>query len=686
MGWIVALRRQAAKQSQAYRGAIAAAGLVPYVIDYDARRFSFMGEGIHKLTGYSVEEFTPACFKEIVLETRLWGQAPDLTPDAARKKFRSGELDHWGSDLRIRTGSGEERWVSDVSVPLRNEQGRITSAIGVIQDITERKQAEAALERTARNNELMRKCMVAISACPDLDSALDCLMHKAIELGGMDAGAVYLIEGSAALLRHHAGMAPEFVEKMNRLPVGTVYMKAAIENPREVLDVVSRFPEIQHWGETYGLRHVYCIALLADREAFGFINVASRCVPPPKASDIELVRILALEIESVVMRLQVEQRLRSVLATMAEGVYVQAANGSIIDCNRNAERILGLGRDQMGRVSGDPRWQAVREDGATFPADEHPAMVSLRTGRACHDVTMGFQLPDGSQKWININAEPMFKGGESRPYAVVTSFNDITTRRLLEERVRQAQKMESISHLAGGMAHEFNNIFAAITLNLNLAKMLSAGTEVGEHVQDVEVLSGRAAGLIRQLLAFSRQSMMTLRPTDLAALVSKQAKMLHRLLGERITLELSLPEGLPWVNADAALIEQVLLNLCLNARDAMKAGGVLRLGLAMVEVGMAQAEAREGAQPGRHVCLSVTDTGCGMDARTMRCLFEPFFTTKDVGQGTGLGLATVRGIVGQLKGWVEVESCLAKGSTFQVYLPPVNQPAATPLLLPARSV
>ena len=165
----------------------------------------------------------------------------------------------------------------------------------------------------------------------------------------------------------------------------------------------------------------------------------------------------------------------------------------------------------------------------------------------------------------------------------------------------------------------------------------------------------------------------------LAAAVSKQGKILGRLLGERITLELSIADKLPWVNADMGMVEQVLLNLCLNARDAMKDGGLLRLCLRDAELVTEQTKAHVEAAPGSYVCLSVTDTGCGMDDRTLQRLFEPFFTTKDVGQGTGLGLATVRGIVQQLGGWVDVESCVGKGSTFRVCLPAVAQPSAAPL-------
>jgi len=251
---------------------------------------------------------------------------------------------------------------------------------------------------------------------------------------------------------------------------------------------------------------------------------------------------------------------------------------------------------------------------------------------------------------------------------------DITERKRLEERLRQSSKLEGIGRLAGGMAHEFNTILAAMLLNLNLVKMASQGVEARDLLRDLDELTWKAADLIKQLLAFSRQSVMRVQTLDLAAALMGQHKILGRLLGESVTVGFSTAGNQTWVSADKGMIENVVLNLCLNARDALKEGGHIRLHLEATEIDAARAGAQEGAQPGRYVCLSVTDTGCGMDERIMKRLFEPFFTTKPVGQGVGLGLATVRGIVQQHHGWVEVESHVGKGSTFRVYLPAVTQP------------
>ena len=182
------------------------------------------------------------------------------------------------------------------------------------------------------------------------------------------------------------------------------------------------------------------------------------------------------------------------------------------------------------------------------------------------------------------------------------SLQDITERRQMEERLLQSQKLEGIGHLAGGMAHEFNNILAGMLMNLSLVKMSKLGAESRDLVHEMEALARRAAALIKQLLAFSRQSVLQPKPMDLAAAISVQCNALKPLLGERISLEFSSRDALPWVNADKAMIEQVVLNLCLNARDAMKAGGQLRLSLSAVDVDDEEAKAHERAHPGRYVC------------------------------------------------------------------------------------
>jgi signal transduction histidine kinase len=238
--------------------------------------------------------------------------------------------------------------------------------------------------------------------------------------------------------------------------------------------------------------------------------------------------------------------------------------------------------------------------------------------------------------------------------------------------------------LAGGVAHDFNNILAAMLMQLDLLQQnphLTMGVQ--ESLQEVEKETMRAVRLTRQLLLFSRQEVARIGPLNLNELIANLTKMLARLLGERVTMSFAHATNDAWISADIGMMEQVVMNLCINARDAMPKGGRLTLRTERVELTSDQISLRPDARPGKFVSLSVTDTGCGMDESVKKRIFEPFFTTKGVGKGTGLGLATVFGIVKQHEGWLEVESDVGRGSCFRIYLPatasPVNKPASSKL-------
>ncbi len=256
---------------------------------------------------------------------------------------------------------------------------------------------------------------------------------------------------------------------------------------------------------------------------------------------------------------------------------------------------------------------------------------------------------------------------------------DITDRLSLEAQLRQSQKMESVGQLAAGVAHDFNNMLTIIqghTSSLLAKSRLPA--EVIDSLQAVYFAAERAAGLTRQLLMFSRKNVMQLHPLDLQQVVRDMTRMLTRLLGETIILEFQPTQENSFVQGDSGMLEQVVMNLCVNARDAMTNGGRLTIGIEPAEIDLAFVETHPQARLGHFVRLRVTDTGVGMDTQTLAHIFEPFFTTKDVGQGTGLGLATVYGIVKQHEGWVDVSSQPGAGSTFDVYLPAHDVPSALP--------
>ena len=276
---------------------------------------------------------------------------------------------------------------------------------------------------------------------------------------------------------------------------------------------------------------------------------------------------------------------------------------------------------------------------------------------------------DQQERWVHGHGKLVLDPA-GKPVRMAGVIQDITAQRLLEEQLRQAQKMEAIGQLAGGVAHDFNNILAATMMNLALMQEKpNLDPETQETLKDLETETKRAASLTRQLLMFSRRSVLEIQVLDLNEVVANLLKMLGRLLGEHITLVFDRNHTLPPVEADAGMLGQVLMNLAVNARDAMPQGGRITLATEAVEITPERAAANADRRPGWFACLSVSDTGCGMDAATVKRVFEPFFTTKDVGKGTGLGLATVHGIVAQHQGWVEVESELGRGATFRVFLP-----------------
>jgi PAS domain S-box-containing protein len=253
--------------------------------------------------------------------------------------------------------------------------------------------------------------------------------------------------------------------------------------------------------------------------------------------------------------------------------------------------------------------------------------------------------------------------------AVLHMANDVTERRVLEEQLWQAQKMESIGQLAGGVAHDFNNLLTVIQAHCSLlALSIKPDPDEVDSVQEITQAADRAAGLTRQLLTFSRKHSMQTSRLDLNGVVTGFCKLLNRIVGEDVQLQSKLESGLPPVRADQGMLEQVLLNLVVNARDAMPNGGQLKLSTSTVRRS-GTVDGLNADAPEDFVCLTVSDSGTGIPPEVLPRIFEPFFTTKEVGKGTGLGLATVYGIVKQHQGWIDVESQPGAGATFKIHLP-----------------
>jgi PAS domain S-box-containing protein len=303
------------------------------------------------------------------------------------------------------------------------------------------------------------------------------------------------------------------------------------------------------------------------------------------------------------------------------------------------------------------------------------AAAAVTTG-APYDIVHRLQRPDGTTRWVHEQAK-ILCDDQARPLRMIGTVQDITARRQLEDQLRQSQKMEAIGRLAGGIAHDLNNALTAIAGYAELAlNEVKPGHPARPDVEEIRRAAERAGSVTRQLLAFSRKQLLEPRVFDLNDTITAIARLLSRLLGADIHVQSRLSEKALTVLGDPGQVEQAVVNLALNARDAMSNGGLLVLTTTMEAVDEELARNHVPMPPGTYVVLTVTDTGHGMPRETQARIFEPFFTTKDVGKGTGLGLSMVYGTLKQIGGFIFVESEIGRGTTFRLYFPPAVAPSA----------
>ena len=360
-----------------------------------------------------------------------------------------------------------------------------------------------------------------------------------------------------------------------------------------------------------------------------------------------------------------------IINTLSEGCY--------IDVNESFLSVTGYRREEViGHTAREMKLWKRPEDRARY-------LEALKEKGSVRDLEIVFQTKSGAQRTGLVSAELIDIASQKCAIAV---FKDITERSLLEGQLRQAQKMEAVGQLSGGIAHDFNNLLGVILGYSGLLEdHVSNDPAVRKKAEEITKAARRAADLTQQLLAFSRQQALEPEVLNLNAVVVELEKMLRRLIGEDIELTATLDPSLGHTKVDQGQIGQVIMNLVVNARDAMPKGGKLMIETANVELGEEYARQHPAAVAGPYVLLTVTDTGTGMNAETQAHIFEPFFTTKEVGRGTGLGLATVYGVVKQCGGYIWVYSELGYGTTFKIYLPQVAKPVRpeTALALPTSS-
>jgi PAS domain S-box-containing protein len=384
--------------------------------------------------------------------------------------------------------------------------------------------------------------------------------------------------------------------------------------------------------------------------------------------------------QEVAERTRIQERMDFTLAAARMGTGETDLDTGRVVWSDSTAALFGISPDSFAGTTEAFYTLVHPEDRAALRQEFDTA---LRNGT--RDLASEFRTiwPDGSARWLQTRARIGYDP-DGRPLRVVDVTLDVTDRKLLEAQFRQAQKMEAIGLLASGIAHDFNNL---LTVICGYSEFLRDGLAPGQLRHDAEEIiqaAGRAVALTRQLLAFSRKQVLVPTRLDVNELVANVSTMLKRLIGEHIELTTGFDPALPAVHADVGQIEQVLINLVVNARDAMAEGGHITITTATAHLDENALIGRDRVKAGAYVVLAVSDTGAGMDQRTKDRLFEPFFTTKAPGKGTGLGLAAVLGIVTQSGGYVAVESVLLRGTSFKVYLPAAQPQNGAPTPAPSR--
>ena len=613
------------------------------------------------------------------------------------RKVAGGQRDV--CEMRWVTPTGQIRWLRDYAEPVFDASGiRVVRVYGASQDITERRLAQERLAQLNRTHAVLSQINQLIVRESRPTALLEGACRIAVHTGGFVMACAALTKEPDGPLQvvASAGADPDTLLIVNRFledpALGCTLTRDALATARPaVCNDIAGTPEVGPWREaalTRGYRAMASFPLLVEGRVRGVLNLYAPAAGFFDAEETQLLSELAQDVGFALeaaareeARRQAEARLtaseerfRQLAETLEDFFWIKDAHTQqFLYVSPAFERIWGIPSRQL-----EENPQAWLD----FVHPEDRDRVQLLNAEPVEpgprDVEYRIIRPDRRVRWLRSRIYPVL-AGDGRVERWVGVTRDITRERELEQQLLQAQKMEAVGRLAGGVAHDFNNILTAIIMQTELLSDEEALTPaLREGLQQIHAAAERAANLTRQLLLFSRRQVMQMRTIDLNESVTGMARMLQRIIGEDVRLHLDLHPGPLFLRADPGMLDQVLMNLAVNARDAMPQGGSLTIQTAESLVDEAQARLRPGAAPGRYAVLRVRDEGCGMPREVLEHIFEPFFTTKEPGKGTGLGLATVYGIVQQHRGWIEVRSAPGQGTTFEIHLPLELQPAAGP--------
>jgi two-component system cell cycle sensor histidine kinase/response regulator CckA len=661
-------RRQADAQLRLQSTALNAAANAIVITDR-AGLIEGVNPAFSDLTGYSEAEAVGKNLRDLLKS----GQHDQAFYQNLWETILAGRI--WRGDLINRRKDGSLYTEEQTITPVRDAQGDITHFIAVKQDITERKRADEEIRQRAQLSALGATVGLSLTEADSLAHALhQCADALVTHLGAAFARIWTLNEGDGVLeLQASAGLYTHLNGPHGKVPLGQFKIGRIAQNRTPHLtNTVIGDPEVndQEWARREGMVAFAGYPLMVESRVVGVMALFAR-----HALSDAVISALASVADHIALGIErhrsaealgiAEERMRFALEAAGVGIWDMDYTTGVLRWSTILEAQYGL---RPGTFDGT--FEALVE--RIHPDDRESALGIIGKARKSGG---DFQIqnralwPDGTVRWLS-GAGRILLGEHGEPVRGVGISIDVTERQTLEEQFLQAQKMEAIGRLAGGVAHDFNNL---LTVILGFCELLLANVDPDDPRQadiiEIQKAGTRAAGFTRQLLAFSRKEIIEPTRLDLNEVMANMRVMLGRLIGEDVTVALGLGPELAFVTADRGQVEQIVLNLAVNARDAMPKGGTLTIETANVELDEHYAQTHVAVKPGPYVALTVTDTGTGMTPQVQARLFEPFFTTKEPGKGTGLGLATVQDVVARSGGSVTVSSEVGRGTSFTVYFP-----------------